>query len=94
MIVRIRFKVGPPLVGERNLESKLAAVLATLLPPSAVLCFAVALWRLLEDVNVTEQFAFRAGLLSHWQVWLASGIALQTLSVYVGRYGRRSEGEL
>jgi hypothetical protein len=94
MIVRIRFKVGPPVVGERNLESKMAAVLSTLLPPSAVLCFAIALWRLLEDVNVTEAFAFRAGLLSHWQVWLASGILLQTLSVYMGRYVGRSERDI
>jgi len=47
------------------------------------------MWRLLRDVNVTEEFMFRGGLLSHWQVWVAMGMGLQGASVYLNRYGRR-----
>jgi hypothetical protein len=91
MIVRIKLRVGPSLAAERNLDSKLAYALASLLTPGAVLCFIVALWRLLADLNVTEEFAIEAGLLSHWQVWVALGVAIQSASVYLDRYGKRME---
>lgn len=91
MIVRIKLRVGPIVASQRNLDSKLAFALASLLTPTAVLCIVVALWRLLADVNVTEDFVIEAGLLSHWQVWLALGIAIQFARVYLDRYGRRLE---
>lgn len=91
MIVRIKLQVGPRIYGVRNLDSKLAFAVSSLLTPTAVLCFVVALWRMLSDLGVTEEFAIRGGLLSHWQVWLAAGILVQSLSVYLNRYGRRLE---
>jgi hypothetical protein len=91
MIVRIKLRVGPRLEANRNLDSKLAYALASLLTPAAVLCIVVGLWRLLADLNVTEEFAIRGGLLSHWQVWLALGVAVQFASVYLDRYARRME---
>jgi hypothetical protein len=91
MIVRIKLRVGPQVAANRDLDSKLATALATFLTPAAVLCFVVALWRLLADLNVTTAFVITTGLLSHWQVWLALGIGVQAASVYLDRYGRRGE---
>ncbi|WP_031495694.1 hypothetical protein [Bryobacter aggregatus] len=91
MIVRIKLKVGPRIYGERNLDSKLAFAASGVLTPGSVLCFVIALWRLLCDLDLTGAFMIDAGLLSHWQVWLAMGILMQTLSVYLDRYGRRVE---
>ena len=91
MIVRIKLQIGPKVYGDRNLDSKLAFAVSSLLTPAAVLCIVVALWRLLADLGVTEEFVIRGGLFSHWQVWLAAGILTQSLSVYLDRYGRRVE---
>ena len=91
MIVRIKLRVGPRVMANRNLDSTIASAVASLLTPAAVLCFVVALWRLLADANITEEFVIRGGLLSHWQVWLALGLVIQTVSVLLDRYGRRPE---
>ncbi|MBM3762443.1 MAG: hypothetical protein FJW36_19620 [Acidobacteria bacterium] len=93
MIVRIKLRMGPTPSATRNLDSKLAYAMASLLTPAAVLCMVVGLWRLLADLNITEQFVFERGLLSHWQVWLALGVAVQGASVYLDRYGRRMEDQ-
>ena len=89
MIVRIKLRVGQNFIAPSHLDSKIASGVASLLTPAAVLCFVVAVWRVLADVNITEEFAIRAGFLSHWQVWLALGIGIQTASVLLDRYGRR-----
>jgi hypothetical protein len=91
MIVRIKLKPGPAISNQRNLDSKLALAVASLLTPAAVLSLVVALWRVLADAKIAEEFAIEQGLMSHWQVWLALGILLQSLSVYLDRYGRRIE---
>lgn len=91
MIVRIKLRVWPKVMAKRNLDSTIASAVASLLTPAAVLCFVVALWRLLADANITEEFVIRGGLLSHWQVWLALGLVIQTVSVLLDRYGRRPE---
>jgi hypothetical protein len=93
MIVRIRFRVGPRVSGNRNLDSRLAYAVASLLTPAAVLCIVVALWRLLADLNITSEFMIRGGLLSHWQVWIAFGVAIQSASTYLDRYGRRMQDQ-
>ncbi len=91
MIVRIRLRVGPQVKGTRNLDSKLAYAMASLLTPAAVLCFVIALWRLLSDLNFAAEFMITTGLLSRWQVWVALGDAIQRASAYLARYGRRME---
>ena len=91
MIVRIKLRVGPRVAASRNLDSKVACAVASLMTPGSLLCFVVALWRLLADLNITTEFMFSGGLLSHWQVWLAMGIGVQTASVYLDRYGRSLE---
>lgn len=91
MIVRIKLQLGPTVSAARNLSSKLAFALSGMLTPTSVICFAISLWRLLSDLNITGEFIFSGGLLSHWQVWLALGILTQTLSVFLDRYGRRVE---
>ena len=91
MIVRIKLRVGPKVATNRNMDAKVALAVASLLTPGAMLCFVLALWRLLADLNVTTTFIFESGLLSHWQVWMALGVGVQMASVYLDRYGRRGE---
>jgi hypothetical protein len=93
MVVRIRIAVGPRLNPNRSAEARLALAVSSLLTPAAVLSWVVALWRVLADAKVTEQFAIERGIFSHWQVWLAFGILLQTLSTMLDRHGRRLEGQ-
>jgi hypothetical protein len=93
MIVRIRFRTGPPVTGTRNIDSKLAYAVASLLTPAALLCVVIALWRLLADLNITAEFMFRGGLLSHWQVWVALGVAIQSIGSFLDRYGRRFQDQ-
>lgn len=91
MIVRIKLRVGPRIATKRNMDSKIAYAFASLLTPGAVLCIVVALWRLLADLDITQEFIFEGGLLSHWQVWLALGVGVQMLSVSLDRYARKLE---
>ena len=58
------------------MDAKVALAVASLLTPGAMLCFVLALWRLLADLNITTTFIFENGLLSHWQVWMAMGVGV------------------
>ncbi|HUS06463.1 MAG TPA: hypothetical protein VMZ52_09215 [Bryobacteraceae bacterium] len=52
------------------------------------MAIALGFWRLCADLNWTGQFAISKGVFSHWQVWIALGIALQIGSVTLHRYVR------
>ncbi len=49
---------------------------AELLRPASALAFLVALWRLGSDLGFAGNFVFESGLLYHWQVWVALGLAM------------------
>ncbi len=93
MVVRIRLNVGPQIAAQRKLDARLALAVASLLTPASLMCVVVALWAVLADTQVTQQFMISEGLLSHWQVWLAAGVLIQMLSAALDRYGKRHLAE-
>ena len=88
MIVRIRLgKRRQPDLAART-SGQTALVLSSLLAPASLMAWALAAWCLLANMNQAGEFAFRSGLLSHWQVWIAVGIAVQFAAFLIGRAGR------
>jgi hypothetical protein len=91
MKVRIRLSLRP---SRRRLESgarRTALVSAALLTPVALMAWVLGGWRLLADLKWTGEFAIQDGLFSHWQVWIALGVAVQFASFLLARAGRRDE---
>ena len=52
--------------------------LPALLTPAAVTALVLGLWRVCADVGWTGEFLIANGFFSHWQVWIALAIAMQT----------------
>lgn len=88
MVVRIRFGRGPQVERKRGKNRRVAQFFAAFLTPAAVMAAALALWRLASDLDWAGNFAIRAGLFSHWQVWLAASGLLQSGAYVLNRYGR------
>jgi hypothetical protein len=88
MVVRIRLKRGPKVRPTRRKNRHVALASAALLTPAAVVAFVLSMWRLGADIGFTSSFAIRAGILSHWQVWLAIAVAIQFFAVVLNRYGK------
>ena len=63
----------------------LASSLLTLV---AISCGSLGLWRLGTDLNWAGDFVFSHGLLSHWQVWIGTAIAVQYGCWRLTRYAR------
>ncbi len=87
MIVRIRFGAGPRVVRKGRKNRRLALAFAAILTPAAVMAAALAVWGLAAGPSWASKFAISSGLLSHWQVWMALAIVLQTGSHALNRYG-------
>jgi hypothetical protein len=88
MVIRIRFEKGPKVALRRGKNRRVASAVAALLTPAGVIAFFLALWRAAADLNWTNSFAIPFGLFSHWQVWLAAAVLLQTCAHLLNRYGR------
>lgn len=78
MVVRIRISRGPRV-------QEVFAGAAGLLTLVAVMCFIMSAWKLMADMGLAGGFVFTQGVLSHWQVWLAAGIATQLISFRITR---------
>jgi hypothetical protein len=88
MVVRIRFGKGPKVARKRGKNQRVALTVASLLTPAAFTASVLALWRIAAGLNWTNSFAFPTGILSHWQVWLASAAGLQLCARLLNRYGK------
>jgi hypothetical protein len=71
----------------------MALAVSALLTPGAFLASVLALWRIAADLNFTGKFAISTGVFSHWQVWMAVAVLLQTFSRLLARYGKREDGK-
>ena len=91
MLVRIRFREGPRVARKRRKNRRVALAFAAILTPAAVMAAALAVWGLASGPNWASNFAIHTGLLSHWQVWLAFAVLLQTGSHLLNRYGRADD---
>jgi hypothetical protein len=93
--MKVRFKVGSlqDLIAPRSKPRKLAVLLAALMTPASAAAYALGLWRLGADLDITGRFAISKGLFSHWQVWIASGAAIQAAAMTLSRYGHAEDEE-
>ena len=93
MIVRIRLHRGRPIRRRAGKNRELAVALGALLIPAALMAYVLSIWRLASDMGMAGTFAI-SGIFSHWQVWLAVGVALQACSYSLNRYARSGRMEV
>ena len=86
MTVRIRLRLKAKTPGKSNRQ--LAMTLSRWMPPLSALASVLAFWRLGADIDRNLGFGISQGLLSHWQVWLATGLLLHVAGPMLARYGR------
>lgn len=89
MLVRIRFSGNWACYAPHPEEVALAC--ASLLVPSALLAFTLAVWSIAADLRWTHQFIVVSGTLSHWQAWFCIAAVLLLLARVLNRYGSASE---
>ena len=91
MLIKVRFQRGAAGKRFAAKHAPVASGAAGLAALVAVSCLMLALWRLTSDLGWTGEFVISAGLLSHWQVWMAITIAFGAIGVRLARYGGRAE---
>jgi hypothetical protein len=92
MLVRIR--VGRPQVPYAPNAPEVALAFASLLIPSALLAFTLALWNIAADLRWTGRFLVSTGVLSHWQVWFCVAAFLLVFARLLDRYGAAERSEI
>lgn len=81
-----------PAIGRAGAVLQAATILvADFLSPAALVSLVLGLWRLGTDVGWTGQFIISYGLFSHWQVWIALAIGLETLAALGSRSNKTPE---
>ena len=90
MKVVIRLKYGKRDQAQSN-KRQTALMASSLMTPVALMAWALAGWRIAADMNWTGEFAIASGWLSHWQVWVAVGIAVQFCAFLLHRFGLRED---
>jgi hypothetical protein len=91
--VRMAVAGGTAVAGHAKVQSpqELAPLLAALLSPASVVALVLAFWRLGADLGWTGQFAISAGLFSHWQVWMALAVGLQTWAAHLSKTQKKHQ---
>jgi len=82
IIVRPEFK-PKKLRGVHSLQ--VMGLCVALLTPASLLAFVLAAWRLGADLGFTGEFAIGQGFFSHWIVWAAIGIGIQSFANTLNR---------
>ena len=54
------------------------------------MAYVLAFWRLASDIGVAGSFGI-AGLFSHWQIWIGTGVLLHFAASSLNRYGRGAD---
>ncbi|HYP15264.1 MAG TPA: hypothetical protein VEQ63_15150 [Bryobacteraceae bacterium] len=86
MRVRIRLNYAHARRRSSIATKQTALVISSLTTPVALMAWALGAWRVLADTGLTGRFVITRGLLSHWQVWIAMGIAFQFAGFVLHRY--------
>lgn len=90
MLVRIRLNM--PEVGYAPHSQEMALACASLLIPSALLAFTLAVWNIAADLRWTGPFLVSSGIFSHWQTWFCIAALLLVFARLLNRYGENPEG--
>jgi hypothetical protein len=93
MVVRIRLGKGRPVTRKRGKNRHLAAALGALLIPACLMAYVLGFWRVASDMGITGEFGIK-GTFSHWQLWMATAVALHVLATILNRYGRGGDLEI
>jgi hypothetical protein len=88
MIVRIRFGHGRLVTRRRGKNGPAARLLASLLSLVSISFGVFGFWRVGQDLGIAGDFVFPAGLLSHWQVWMAAAAGTQYACWRLRRYSQ------
>lgn len=72
---------------------EMATGLASLMSPAAAVCFALAFWRLGQDMGFARSFFITDGPFSHWQVWFAGASIVLGTAQWLNRRARRNNDE-
>lgn len=88
MIIKIRLGTEPKLRRKQRKNQHVALAVAALITPAGVMALVLAFWRLAADLKFTGEFPITDGLFSHWQIWMAAGVALHSCAIVLNRYGK------
>jgi hypothetical protein len=91
MTVRIRLKYEHAVRKTMALNRQAALIASSLMAPISLMAWALGGWRVLADLKMAGEFAIATGLFSHWQVWIALGIALQLAAFLLHRFSRHDD---
>ncbi len=90
MKLRLRLPTGPPITRKPGKNRHLALAAGALLIPASLMAYVLGFWRLASDMGLAAGFTV-AGLLAHWQMWIALAVLLQVTASILNRYGRAGE---
>jgi hypothetical protein len=84
MVIRIRLRTRHSFV---DLQSQVALALAALFAPSALLACTLCFWSFAAELGLVGEFYVRAGIFSHWQIWLVAALILLVSARLLASYG-------
>ena len=87
MKVRILLGSGVRRQSTIRKNTRVALAFAALLRPASLMAFALGLWRVASDMRIAGEFPIQEGMFSHWQVWIAAGLATEACAFILNRYG-------
>jgi hypothetical protein len=93
MIVRIQLGTGRPIQRKLGKNRHIALGCAALLIPASLMAYVLGFWRLGADMGFVAEPGIN-GVFSHWQVWIATAVAMNAASSVLNRYGRRGEFQM
>ncbi len=90
MIVRVRLGRGAAISARPGKNSRVARVTAYLLTLTSISCASFGVWRIGDDLGWTGAFVFKAGAMSHWQVWIGAAIVEQYAAWQLTLHARKA----
>ncbi len=84
MVIRIRLRTRHSFV---HLQSQVALALAALFAPFALLACTICFWSFAAELGLVGEFYVRAGMFSHWQVWLFAALVFLVSARLLASYG-------
>lgn len=89
MVVRIRW--NKYRIEELPRLRNAALAVASLLAPSALMAFTIAIWNLGANLHWTGDFFVSSGLFSHWESWLFVAALMLLFAWLLNRYAGINE---